>query len=74
MAFGPPGCRRLARPAPEGRVKALAGIAEGGCDLSKRDLGILQQLTRDLEADLVRDRPVAPAAAFKRRLRCAGAS
>ena len=64
MAFGPPGGRRLARPAPEGPGEGAGfRIAQRRRDLRERHLGVLQQLPRDLEPDLVRDRPVAHAAA-----------
>ena len=60
LAFYPPGGWRLARPAPEGAGEGAGfRIAQRRRDLGERRLGVPQQLPRDLEADLVRDGPIA---------------
>jgi hypothetical protein len=41
-------------------VKALASIAQRRRDLRQGHVRVLQQLTRNLEPDLVRNRPIAP--------------
>src|SRR5918993_3911556 len=62
----PPGSRDLARPATESPGKgARLRIVEGCSDLAERHLCVLQQLTRNLEPDLVRDIPVSHAAVLQ---------
>src|SRR4051794_19068747 len=63
MPFGSPGARRFARPAPEGAGEGAGlRIAQGRRDLRERHVAVLQQLAGNLEADLVRQCPVADAA------------
>src|SRR5215218_185226 len=66
MAFVPPCCRGLARPASEGAGEgARFRIAERRSYLGEWHLGVLQQLTCNLEPDLVRNCPVAHATALQ---------
>src|SRR5215208_6629381 len=65
-AVDPPSGRRPARPAPESARKGAGlRIAEGGGNLTERHLGVLQQLTGNLEPDLVRNGSVAHSTALQ---------